>query len=105
MKKLYPGIVHVDGSVRSPIVTPEMNPNYYWIIDEYNKFTGLPSIINTSFNVHDEPIVCTPEDAVNGFLGGKLDYLAIGPFVVENPEMNTQKDRKISQVFSNRSVQ
>ena len=86
MKRLCPGVVHVDGTARPQLVTPEINPSYFAIIDNYYKLTGIPSIINTSFNVHEEPIVCTPDDAVNGFLKIGLDYLAIGPFLVENPE-------------------
>jgi carbamoyltransferase len=86
MKRLCPGVVHVDGSARPQFVTPESNPSYYKIIDEFYQLTGIPSVINTSFNVHDEPIVCSPHDAVNGFLDGGLDYLAIGPFMVKNPK-------------------
>ena len=86
MKRLCPGVVHVDGTARPQLVTPEINPGYFEIIDNYYKLTGIPCIINTSFNVHEEPIVCTPDDAVNGFLKIGLDYLAIGPFLVENPE-------------------
>lgn len=86
MKRLCPGVVHVDGTARPQLVTPEINPSYFEIIDNYYKLTGIPCIINTSFNVHEEPIVCTPDDAVNGFLKIGLDYLAIGPFLVENPE-------------------
>lgn len=95
MKRLCPGVVHVDGSARPQFVTPEINPSYYKIIDEYHKLTGIPAIINTSFNVHDEPIICTPEDAVKGFLDGGLDYLAVGPFVVRNPECITRDPTSI----------
>jgi carbamoyltransferase len=86
MKDKCPGVVHVDGTARPQVVRREVNPVYYDIIDEYEKLTGNPSIINTSFNVHDEPIVATPEDAVQGFLKANLDYLAIGNLVVTNPK-------------------
>jgi carbamoyltransferase len=91
MKRLCPGVVHVDGSARPQFVLPEINPGYYKVIDEYYKLTGIPSIINTSFNVHDEPIICTPEDAVKGVLDGGLDYLAVGPFLVKNPQGVTRE--------------
>ena len=61
------------------------NPSFYRIIKEYEKLTGLHSIINTSFNMHEEPIVCTPADAVRAFKLGHLDYLAIGNFLAANP--------------------
>jgi carbamoyltransferase len=51
----------------------------------YHNLTGIPSLINTSFNMHEEPIVCTPDDAIRAFLQGNLDYLAIGDFLVEHP--------------------
>jgi carbamoyltransferase len=86
MKEHCPGVVHVDGTARPQLVRKEDNPSYYKIIDEYRKITGLPSIINTSFNIHEEPIVCTPEDAIRAFKIGHLDYLAIGSFLVENPQ-------------------
>ena len=86
MKQQCPGVVHVDGTARPQFVTSEINPSYYKIIDSYYKLTGIPSVINTSFNVHEEPIVHTPEEAVKGFLMMTLDYLAIGPFLLEHPE-------------------
>ena len=85
MKKLCPGVVHVDGTARPQFVTRDINPTYYDIIDKYYKMTGIPCLINTSFNVHEEPIVCTPEDAIKGFIDIGLDYLAIGNFFVKNP--------------------
>ena len=52
------------------------------ILEEYQRLTGIPTLINTSFNMHEEPIVCSPEDAVRAFLDGGLDYLAMGPFLI-----------------------
>ncbi|MEM8885586.1 MAG: carbamoyltransferase C-terminal domain-containing protein [Planctomycetota bacterium] len=89
MKDNCPAAVHVDGTARPQLVTREMNPVYYGIVDEYEKLSGIPCLINTSFNMHEEPIVCTPKDAVRAFLKGHLDCLAIGPYVVPNPA--TQK--------------
>ena len=54
------------------------------VLQEYHKLTGLPSLINTSFNMHEEPIVCTPYDAIRAYKLGRLDYLAIGPWIAKN---------------------
>lgn len=86
MKKMCPGVVHVDGTARPHLVTLEGNPSFYNIISEYYKLTGIPSVINTSFNNHGEPIVCSPQDAVNSFIKGTLDYLAIGKFLVKGEQ-------------------
>lgn len=85
MKEACPGVVHLDGTARPHIVRKVDNPSYHAILVEYRAITGLPSIINTSFNMHEEPIVCSPSDAVRAFRLGHLDYLAIGPFLVRNP--------------------
>ena len=86
MKKECPAAVHVDGTARPQLVKREENPGYYDIIKEYEKLSGVPCLINTSFNMHEEPIVCSPADAVRAFLDGKLDYLAIGSYFVKHPE-------------------
>jgi carbamoyltransferase len=88
MKKHCPGVVHVDGTARPQLVRKEDNPSYYKIIEEYRRLTGLPSVINTSFNIHEEPIVCTPADAVRAFKIGHLDYLAMDSFLVKNPKQD-----------------
>lgn len=90
MRRLCPGVVHVDGTARPQIIRKQDNPSYYRILEEYEALTGLPAIVNTSFNVHDEPIVCTPDDALNGFLDGDLDYLAIGGFLAEGRHAQTR---------------
>lgn len=84
MKERCPAVVHVDGTARPQLIDKDKEPSYYEIIDEYRKLTGIPSLINTSFNMHEEPIVYTPEDAVRAFKQGHLDYLAIGDFMVRN---------------------
>ena len=85
MRNDSPAAVHVDGTARPQLVTAEGNPSFHRVLTEYERLTGIPSVINTSFNMHEEPIVCTPEDAVRAFLQGHLDYLAIGDFLVEHP--------------------
>lgn len=88
MKETCTGVIHVDGTARPQIVVKKANPSYYKIIDEYRKITGLPTIINTSFNMHEEPIVCSPHDAVRAFKQGALDYLAIGNYLVKGSNRN-----------------
>jgi carbamoyltransferase len=85
MKNESPAAVHVDGTARPQLVTATSNPSFHQVLTEYHRLTGLPSVINTSFNMHEEPIVCSPDDAVRAFLQGNLDYLAIGPFLVAHP--------------------
>lgn len=85
MRESCPAAVHVDGTARPQLIKREVNPGYYDIVKEYEKLSGIPSLINTSFNMHEEPIVDSPEDAVRAFLQGALDYLAIGPFLVKHP--------------------
>ncbi|MCI5058661.1 MAG: hypothetical protein MRY83_21295 [Flavobacteriales bacterium] len=76
-----PAVVHVDGTARPQIVKKNINPSYHAIIDEFYKLSGVPVVLNTSFNVHEQPIVCTPQDAIAGFQEGKLDVLAIGNYI------------------------
>ena len=73
-------------TARPQLVRKEINESFYRIIEEYYKLTGNPSIINTSFNMHEEPIVCTPTDAIRAFKLGHLHYLAMGPFLVKGAE-------------------
>jgi len=82
LRRTCPAVVHVDKTARPQLVTEESNKSYYNIIKEYRKITGLMSIINTSFNMHEEPIVCTPYDAIRAFNLGHLDYLAMSNFLV-----------------------
>jgi carbamoyltransferase len=84
MRKHCEGVVHLDNTARPQIVRKEDNPIFFKIIKEFEALTGVPVIINTSFNMHEEPIVCTPEDAINAFKIGNLDYLAIGNYLVRN---------------------
>jgi len=87
MKRDSPAAVHVDGTARPQLVTEHSNPGFHRILTEYYKLTGIPTVINTSFNMHEEPIVCSPDDAIRAFLQGNLDYLAIGPFLVAHPSL------------------
>jgi carbamoyltransferase len=85
MKADSPAAVHVDGTARPQLVTASSNPSFHKVISEYHRLTGIPSVINTSFNMHEEPIVCSPDDAIRAFLQGNLDYLAIGDSLAAHP--------------------
>lgn len=101
MQRLCPGVTHVDGTARPQLIREKDNPAYYRILKEYTRLTGLPAIVNTSFNVHDEPIVCSPVDALNGFLDGDLDYLALGScFLVEGVHAKSRERVTPSAVSS-----
>lgn len=86
MKARCPAVVHVDGTARPQVIRREVHPRYYDIVKRYHERTGIASVVNTSFNMHEEPIVCTPQDAIRAFLLGHLDYLAIGDFLVKQPD-------------------
>jgi carbamoyltransferase len=79
-------VVHVDGSARVQTVPRGDNPVMWNLIEHFRRLTGLPVVLNTSFNGADEPIVCTPEDAVRTFLACELDALVIGDFVAIRPQ-------------------
>jgi carbamoyltransferase len=77
-----PAVTHVDYSARIQTVDHETNPNYYDLIREFERQTGCPVIVNTSFNVRGEPIVCSPADAYVCFMRTHIDYLVMGPFLL-----------------------
>ena len=84
-----PATTHVDYSARIQTVTKNTNPRYYDLISKFKKKTGCPVIINTSFNVRGEPIVNTPTDAFNCFMGTELDYLVIGNCILDKSKQTT----------------
>jgi len=77
-----PAVTHVDYSARIQTVHPETNPAFYRLLDAFETHTGCPVLINTSFNVRGEPIVCTPEDAYRCFMRTEMDYLVLGPYLL-----------------------
>lgn len=79
-----PAVVHVDGTARPQVVKKEINPFVWELLDTYGERTGLRVLINTSYNMHEEPIVCTPAEAIRAFTIGGLNVLAIGPYIVRN---------------------
>ena len=86
-------MVHVDGTARPQFVTEDINPSMYRILSRYESLTGIPLLVNTSFNMHEEPIVCTPAEAIRAFLASRLDYLAMGPFLVWLEPGDTHENR------------
>jgi carbamoyltransferase len=86
-KKEIPAVVHVDGTTRPQIVEAESNPKFHNLIEEFEKLTNVPCILNTSFNIKGEPIVCTPQDAIRTFSATGLDALAIGPYLLTKENM------------------
>lgn len=85
LSKQSPAVVHVDGTARPQLIRKEVNPSYHRIVEEYYRLTGIPTLVNTSFNIHEEPIVCTPEDALRTLQDGSVDYLALGNYLIESP--------------------
>ena len=82
-----PTVVHPkDKTARIKIVTPKSNPTFHKILDEYNKITGVPVLLNTSFNVHEEPIVCHPNEAFNHLENNVVDLLIINNFIYKKYE-------------------
>lgn len=92
-EKLYqqrsqlPAITHVDNTARIQTVSKKTNPRFYELINEFGKLTGYPVLINTSFNVRGEPIVCTPEDAIKCFQRTEMDYLVMGRAVIDKSSL------------------
>jgi carbamoyltransferase len=81
-----PAVTHVDGSARLQTVARDANPLFHDLLRAVADRTGCPVVINTSFNVRDEPIVCTPEDAFRCFMRTGMDYLVLGPFLLDKRE-------------------
>lgn len=79
---VIPAVTHVDQTARVQTVQREVNPRYWRLISEFERLTGVPVILNTSFNLRGEPIVCTPQDAISTFRRSGLDFLAIDDFIV-----------------------
>ena len=83
-----PAVTHVDGSARVQTVHADSNPIYHALLTAFHARTGCPLLVNTSFNIRGEPIVCLPEDAFRCFMGTELDILAIGNCVLHKSEQD-----------------
>ncbi len=89
-KNLMPAVIHVDGTVRPQTVTPLINERYWQLLRSVYAKTGLPGLLNTSFNLADEPIVCSPKDALRSFFSSELDMLIIGSLVISKPAIKSR---------------
>ena len=94
-----PAVTHVDYSARIQTVSKETNKRYYDLISEFKKKTGCPVLVNTSFNVRGEPIVNTPTDAFNCFMGTELDYLIIGNCILDKKKQNLNLKKNYQKEF------
>ncbi|MCK5259516.1 MAG: carbamoyltransferase [Candidatus Omnitrophica bacterium] len=91
-RSVIPAVTHVDNSARIQTVSERTKPVYYRIIKEFHKKTGCPVVINTSFNIRGEPIVCTPEDAYRCFMRTDMDYLVLGNFICDKNEQPEREE-------------
>ena len=99
-RSVIPAVTHVDYSARIQTINRKDHPLYYDMINTFYKKTGCPVIINTSFNVRGEPLVCSPEDAFKCFMRTKMDYLIMGCFLLDKREQKPlKKDIKWQEVF------
>jgi carbamoyltransferase len=101
-RSVISAVTHVDYSARVQTVSQESNPFFYKIIKAFDEITGCPIVINTSFNIRGEPIVCTSEDAYRCFMCTNMDYLVIGQYLferVKQPDQEKYKKEQISQIL------
>ena len=94
-----PAVTHVDYSARVQTVHRETNPRYHALLEAFKAKTGCPVVVNTSFNVRGEPIVCTPADAFGCFMGTDLDCLAIGNCFLRKEEQAPTLKREYADSF------
>lgn len=80
---LIPAVTHVDGTARVQTINKNTNAKLWSLVKEFENITGIPVLINTSFNLKGEPIVCSPEDAIGCFKKSQMDCLVLGNYVVE----------------------
>ncbi len=98
-KSEIPAVTHVDYSARVQTVNKNNNKRYYDLISKFKEKTGCPVVVNTSFNVRGEPIVCTPTDAFNCFMGTELDYLVIGNYILDKKKQNPKLKKDYTKEF------
>ncbi len=94
-----PAVTHIDYSARVQTVHKETNPSYHALISAFERLTGCPVIVNTSFNVRGEPIVCTPEDAFRCFMGTEIEVLAVGNCYLRKEEQNQALRKNYEEAF------
>ncbi len=100
-RSFIPAVTHVDYSARIHTVSTETNPKFYALINQFKQKTGYPLIVNTSFNVRGEPIVCSPSDAFRCFMGTELDFLAIGNCLLKKSDQSISIIKDYKDSFNN----
>ena len=109
-QELIPAVMHADGTTRPQMVHAQTNPRYHKLISEFHSLTEIPMLLNTSFNRRGEPIVCTPQDAIECFLDLGADILAIGDYIVMHPSLTKQEPgtkedyKQLAKVAGNRRL-
>jgi len=88
MRNVIPAVTHVDNTARVQTVDRKKNERFWKLIHEFKRITGVGVVLNTSFNVKGEPIVCTPEDAYNCFKKTDMDYLVMNQFLIDKARIN-----------------
>ena len=94
-----PAVTHIDYSARIQTVSAATNPLFHRLLSQFKQLTGCPVLVNTSFNVRGEPIVCTPEDAFRCFMGNELDLLVVGNCVLKKTEQDSALKQDYSSAF------
>ncbi len=98
-KRTIPAVTHVDGSARLQTISRDQHALFYDLISEFDRQTGCPVLINTSFNVRGEPIVCTPDDALRCFMRTEMDCLVMGSFMLEKGKLGDYKEEIVEEQF------
>jgi carbamoyltransferase len=97
-RQQLPAVTHVDGSARVQTVAQAHNPRLWQLLQAFEQLTGVPILLNTSFNVNSEPIVCSPREALNTFRKAHLDVLVMGDYLVEPKAQVSQAAEQESAV-------
>jgi carbamoyltransferase len=95
-RSVIPAVTHIDQSARVQTVQKDANPRYWQLISEFGRLTGVPVVLNTSFNLKGEPIVCRPQDAIRTFFTSGLDFLAIGDFIVAKDDVQGDLEKAVA---------
>jgi carbamoyltransferase len=99
-RSTIPAVTHVDHSARIQTIHAETNPKYHALVKEFERLTGFPVMVNTSFNIRSEPIVNTPEEAFHCFMGTGMDVLVVGNCLMRKIEQNADLAQDYSEVFN-----
>jgi carbamoyltransferase len=100
-RDVIPAVTHADNTARVQTVTRQANERYWNLINEFGRITGVPVIMNTSFNLRGEPIVCSPKDAIRTFYSSGLDFLVLGDFIIaKDPSWRPVESDKFALAYA-----